>query len=224
MKKFLFVTLIFVMTVFNACSFDDLKSDNIKKIENHNKKMAEEKENKKEYDEKIREGFKLLFEEKNYEKARATFMSAMMLRDDDAKLYYYLGLTEYYLKKYSDAFWCFDKSIQIDDKDGLTYEARGDLNYNLENWQEAVNDYTQALKWSSSIIWGINGIYESRGDCYYNLGKFTEARWDYGTVVDHDKYNAKAFFKLGMCYDKLGDVDNALKNFEQAKKLGYFKN
>ena len=219
--------LIFVLLIFSGCSFDNFKSDNTKKIEKQNKELAEEKEKGKEYRKKIDEGFELLFREENYEKARATFMSAMMIdiqkANNDAKLYYYIGLTEYYLKKYPDAFQSFDKSIQLDDRDGLTYRTRGDLNFDLENWEEAVNDYTQAIRWSSSIPLGINSIYELRGDCYYHLEKFTEAKWDYGTVVDHDKYNARAFFKLGLCYDGLGDMDNALKNYEQAKKLGYFK-
>ena len=227
MKKIFSLFLIFCVSIFSGCSLDDLKPNEIKKIEKHNKELAEEKENEKEYRKKIDEGFELLFREKNYEKARATFMSAMSVdiqkANNDAKLYYYLGLTEYYLKNYSSSFQCFDKSIQLDDKNGLTYEGRGDLNYDLENWTEAVNDYTQAIRWSSDIPFGIDATYERRGDCYYNLGKFTEAKWDYGTVVDRNKYNAEAFFKLGMCYDKLGDMDNALKNFEQAKKLGYLK-
>lgn len=227
MKKILSAVLIFCLAIFSGCSFDSLKSDSTKKIEKQNKELAEEKEKKKEYKEKMDEGLKLLFEEKNYEKARSAFMSVMVIdiekANSDSKLYYYLGLTEYYLGKYQDSFYCFDKSIQINDRDGLTYKSRGDLNYDLDNYEEAIADYTQSLKNSSSIILGIYDIYERRGDCYYHLEKFTEAKWDYGMIVDHDKYNARAFFKLGLCYDKLGDMDNALKNYEQAKKLGFFK-
>ena len=228
MKKIFSLFLIFCVSIFSGCSLDDLKPNEIKKIEKHNKELAEEKEKEKEYRKKIDEGFELLFREKNYEKARATFMSAMAVNiqkaSDDAKLFYYLGLTEYYLKNYSSSFQCFDKSIQLDDRDELTYEARGDLNFDLENWEEAVNDYSNAIKFHNATVnIFIESTYKSRGCAYANLGKFQDAINDFNFVVSHNKYDAETYFFLGKAYSDLGDMDNALKNFEQAKKLGYLK-
>ena len=180
-------------------------------------------QNKIEYEKKINEGQDLLFKKGDYEKARAVLMSAIILKQDDEKLYYYLGLANYYLKKYSESFQALDKSIQLNPNFDLAYEARGDLNYYLKNYEETINDYTQALKFNSNIIVGVDEIYKRRGDCYYNLGKFTEAKLDYETVVNRNPYDSEAFFKLGMCYDRLGNSEEALKNIEQAKKLGYFK-
>lgn len=215
MKEVFMLSLIVILTIFSGCNFDKIKNN-----QNLNKEAYTEKHTQKEYEEKISEAFKLIFEKKDYEKARFVLMDAMTLKDDDERLYYYFGLSDYYLKRYSDAFWSFDKAIQLDSKYDLAYQARGDLNYDLENYEEAVADYTKALKIGVSFP---ELTYMRRGDCYYHLGKYKEAKWDYGTVVDRDKYNAEAYFRLGMVYMDMGDEEQALKNIEKAKKLGYFK-
>lgn len=216
MKKIFCIAVCAISLLFSGCTFDKINN-----IANQNKKVSEEKVKKKEYDEKMSEAFKLLFLKKDYEKARSVLMSAMILKDDDKNLYYYLGLSDHYLKRYSEAFRYFDKAIQLDPEYSMAYQARGDLNYNLENYEEAIADYTKALDFDRVML--SERIYMGRGDCYYHLGKYNEAKLDYGTLVNRDKYNAEAHFKLGATYAHLGNEEKALENIEKAKKLGYFK-
>ena len=216
MKKIFCITVCAISLLFSGCTFDKINN-----IANQNKKVSEEKVKKKEYDEKMSEAFDLIFRKKDYEKARSVLMDARILKDDDETLYYYLGLSNYYLKKYPDAFRSFDKAIQLDPEYALAYENRGDLNYHLENYEEAAADYTKALKLGGTMF--SDRIYMRRGDCYYYLGKYDEAKLDYGIVASGDKYNAKAYFKLGATYAHLGNEEKALENIEKAKKLGYFK-
>ena len=222
MKKLLLV-FVCISIIFGGCSFENLKPAEIKKIENYNKKIAKEKE----YEEKINEGRELLFKEKNYEKAKAVFVSASIIdferSENDSKFYYYLGLTEYKLKKYSDAFWCFDKAIQISDRDSLIYEARGDLNFDLENWEDSIEDYSNVIKFNGGIFY-IADIYKRRGVAYLNLKQYEDAIKDFEFVVKRNKYDSETYFLLGKTYLDAGNTEESLKNFEQAKKLGYFEN
>ena len=214
MKKIFLMILICLITIFSGCS-----SDKSKISEQQNEKTVNA-DNEKKYYEKLSEADKLILN-KDYEGARTTLMQAMVLNREEASLYSRLGFVNHCLKKYSDSFWSFDEAIKLAPNFSLAYENRGNLNYDLENYEDAINDYTKALQLDVMFP---KHVYMRRGNCYYNLGKYTEARWDYSTVVDLDKYNAEAYFKLGIVYTDLGDDEKAFENFEKAKKLGYFKN
>lgn len=217
MKKVFCVVFCAISLLFSGCTFDKINN-----IANQNKKISEEKAKQKEYREKISEADKLIFKE-DYEGAMTALKEAMFLNQDkETTLYNRLGFVYHRLKKYSDAFRAFDEAIQLDPKFSSAYENRGDLNYDLENYEEAAADYTKALKLGVTIMFS-DRVYMRRGDCYYHLGKYDEAKLDYGIVASGDKYNAEAYFKLGATYAHLGNEEKALENIEKAKKLGYFK-
>lgn len=66
---------------------------------------------------------------------------------DHGHAYYEMGLLK--SDEPNEALEYFDKAVQIDnlyEKDYVLYSRRGDANYRLENFDDALSDYTKALE------------------------------------------------------------------------------
>lgn len=59
----------------------------------------------------------------------------------------------------------------------------------------------------------------NRGNELYSLGKYREALQSYQKSVSLDPGNANAYYGMGLCYQKMNQLDKALENFEKAIKI-----
>jgi tetratricopeptide (TPR) repeat protein len=85
-------------------------------------------------------------------------------------------------------------------KDANAYNNRGNSKYNLGRYQEAIEDYNEAIRLDPKHEYA----YNSRGYCYFKLGYWQKAIEDYDKQIglngaDYDpghKYREAAFAKL----------------------------
>ena len=125
------------------------------------------------------------------------------------KAYNKLGKRDAALKDYSASLFC--------KKRGFVFATRGDLyQYKLENHEEAVKDYTEAIKLNPT---GSNSAYSDRANAYYNLNDYDKAESDAKRYVDAGGKNFDAFNTLMRVYKDRKKYDDALKYSEKYIEL-----
>ena len=90
----------------------------------------------------------------------------------------------------------------------MTYYNRGNLYYNLNQYDKAGADYAETINYFEKI--GDTGseilrnAYYNRGLCYYNQGKYQEAIDDYSRTVELNPDFLWAYYAKGFAYYMLG--------------------
>ncbi len=92
------------------------------------------------------------------------------------------------------------------------YNSRGNVFYELGNYELALADYTQAI--NSGYSWSF--VYNNRGLAHSRLGDEERALNDYQTAVALDSENGAAYNNIGVYHFYNGDMDSALENYELA--------
>jgi len=130
------------------------------------------------------------------------------------------------------------------------YYNRGKLKRGMQNHEEAIKDYQQAIRLDSSITpayiaaavsyYYIRDMKSARAYyaaalktdpanamCYYNLGRMAHEESNYKEAIGfykkavNSQYNyPKAWLYLGDCYKETGDKENACFSYLQAEGLG----
>jgi tetratricopeptide (TPR) repeat protein len=95
------------------------------------------------------------------------------------------------------------------------YNHRGYCWRKLENYQQAIKDYTCAIREQPRIIKG----YNNRAYCLAKVGKYSEAVEDYSAVISIDPLNSHAYHNRGISLDKLGLFDKAIEDFSKVSRL-----
>lgn len=164
-----------------------------------------------------------------------------------ASILYDMGQYEEALASYNIAL---EDTAQYDADDlyslyynrGLTYEG-------LEEYAEAVNDYTSALTYdaNSTDLYTQRGISYSflgdeqaaladfeqavelspedpmvvrnRGFMYFNLGEYDKALADYNRTIELNPEYVEAYNSRALVYQQQGDLDAALADFDEALRL-----
>jgi len=73
--------------------------------------------------------------------------SPIVLEKPSAEDIYYRGTSAYFLKKYEVAIFYFDRVIKMDnDFYSKGYNKRGQCNFQLKNYEEALLDYDEAIE------------------------------------------------------------------------------
>jgi tetratricopeptide (TPR) repeat protein len=63
--------------------------------------------------------------------------------------------------------------------------------------------------------------YSSRGELYYGIGKYDQAVDDFSKVIEMDNRNLGAYYKLGNCFYKTQNYQDALKAYLAAQELNF---
>lgn len=86
---------------------------------------------------------------------------------NDYKYYLDYGIYDFECGKYSDAIEKFNKSLELKNDWEIPYFYRGVANQALENFDEAILDYTKALEFNEKMT-----------DAYYNRARILLSRKD----------------------------------------------
>lgn len=150
------------------------------------KKMAEEEEKKRKRLRKLAqkkaEDGKALLEERKFVEAEKTLREAVALNAVDSTLYYKLGVSLFYQKKYSDALSEFKKSTYSQDlKDNGTYYQALCL-YQLKEYNDAEGLFGQVMTGKEERLKPTTSFY--RGIIAYKNEKFKNAKSHFEYVVE----------------------------------------
>lgn len=93
------------------------------------------------------------------------------------------------------------------------YYLRGNLKNSQGKLQEALQDYTQAIRLKNPEL---AELYTSRGLVYYNLGDKKSAMLDYNKAIELNPEMAEAYNNRGAAYFGLGNIKSALIDLNKA--------
>lgn len=96
-----------------------------------------------------------------------------------------------------------------------TYYQRGNAQFDLGNYQAAVEDYTAALEKDSSYV----AAYFNRGLAYLELNQLKAAVDDYTKAIEINSNDADAYYQRGLAYQRLKDYSAAIADYTQVIQL-----
>lgn len=138
----------------------------------------------------------------------------------DYKYYIDEGIVDIQNGKYQKAIENIDKSIELNNNWEISYFYRGVANQALENYDEAMLDYTKALQINPKMV-----------DAYYNKAYITLSRKDIDTpnisnaikdlekALELDPKFIDALFAMAAAYKKLEDYHKALEYLEKLLQI-----
>jgi tetratricopeptide (TPR) repeat protein len=130
-------------------------------------------------------------------------------------LFSYLENLQNNLEKYQNISQSQDvKDIKLSHQK-LNYEKVGDKHFHQGNYQEAINQYNQALKNQSYHA----DIYYKLGLVYYRLGSYETAIINYTQAINININFGKAFHHRGLANYQLGNYQIAIEDYDQALRI-----
>lgn len=109
----------------------------------------------------------------------------------------------------------FEYVMAIEDNFEAAYICYGDVKYNLEQYDEALNFYMEAIKLSKPN----KEIYLKVAETYEKLGDMSKSRSFLRKAISVDPYYDEAFFRIGETYRQEEKWTKAISSFERAVKL-----
>jgi tetratricopeptide (TPR) repeat protein len=160
---------------------------------------------------------------KKYEDVLACMRTSLSLDSTNDNCYSYSGEASYYLGKYKDAIYNYQKAIEIGGSDVVPKAGRyywiGQSWGKLNKYDEAIAAYNKAIEVNPknrSAVWGLAAV-------YYNQGKFQDALTTYTkttTLYGDDTASLKnIYYWRGRTYNALKQYDKAASDFESALKI-----
>jgi len=107
------------------------------------------------------------------------------------------------------------KLLENDPSSASVYLNRGNLHYQQEEWQQAIENYTQAIALDPSDA----SAYLYRGNIYFQQEKWQLAIEDYTQAITLDPANASVYFYRGNIYGRQEQWQQAIEDFTQAITL-----
>ncbi len=99
---------------------------------------------------------------------------------------------------YAKGLRLFDEALKYDSYSGDIYHNRGMAYSHMQNWRQALEDFTRAIKLSPHP-----SSYEQRGKVYYRMGDSQAARHDWEQASRMDPNRSTSLMNLGwLCVEE----------------------
>jgi tetratricopeptide (TPR) repeat protein len=109
----------------------------------------------------------------------------------------------------------YTKAIEINPKDAIAFNNRGNAWYRKGDYDKAIADYTKAIEINPKDAIA----YYNRGFAWDKKGYFDKAIADYTKAIEIDPKYAKAYYSRGFAWDKKGDYGKAKADYDKAKEI-----
>ena len=98
------------------------------------------------------------------------------------------------------------------------YLLRGNANYYLTNYIEAIKDYNIVIERIPSE----NGGYYNRGLCKFKLEDYRGAILDYDKAIENNPKIAETYYRRGLVKIKINLIDEGCLDLSKAGELGFY--
>ena len=121
--------------------------------------------------------------------------------------------------KYTDpnkakSYW--DRAIAANPKFAEAYNNRGLALYNLNLYQEALQDFSQSIRMKPDYAEAFN----NRGNVYYQMDQYEKAQADFDQSLKLKPKYSKAQMNRGLVFFQMQKLDQACDDFRKACDLG----
>ena len=135
---------------------------------------------------------------------------------------YYLdeAIFDFQTGKYNDAIEKINQSLELKNDWSIPYFYRGAINQALENFDDAILDYTKALQYDNKMT-----------DAYYNRARIILSRKDIENpdieravadlekAIELDDKFVSALFAMGAAQKKLGNYNKAIEYLDRVLEI-----
>lgn len=147
------------------------------------------------------------------EEFKQDFDKAISLDPVNARIYSQRGDAYYSLRETQQAYADYTEAIRLAPEEAYEYYAsRGNARRRNGDFEGAIQDYTEALKFRSNYVIA----YRGRGYAYAQLGDATKAFQDLDKVVELTPEDSWIYTWRGDAYFALGDKEAGKKEYETA--------
>lgn len=132
-----------------------------------------------------------------------------------AKYYFHEALRNKFMQNYAVSYALLKKCIALEKSNSDYYYELSIVSYNIGKKEEAINSASKAYYGDTT-----NKYYALQYAQVLTLaGKNLEAVWIYQKIVDSHKASIEDYINLAFLYQKIGDLNNALKSLNRAEAL-----
>jgi tetratricopeptide (TPR) repeat protein len=156
----------------------------------------------------------------NYDKALEYFNQDLLNNSQNAKSYYFKASIYKMQEKYALGLTNINLSLKYlkpkeKELNGIAYNLRADIYYSIEEYENAISDYSTAIKYQPEK----SDYYISRAEAYYKTDKYNLAKLDYQKILEKNPGNVEALAGLGRNYLEQGQFDNSEKTLNLLLKM-----
>lgn len=110
---------------------------------------------------------------------------------------------------------CINDIFLAEKRRAQAFRYRGQMYEKKKRYDQAIQDYTKALKLNPRDIW----CYNRRGVVYKKKGQYNRAVEDYTRAIKLDSNSAVLYNNRGNAYKKMGHYSRAIRDYSRAIKL-----
>ena len=137
------------------------------------------------------------------------------LDDQDPRFWSATAHTLYFIKRFDDAVWNYNRALKFIDKDASLWNGRGCSLVGLERSEEALPDLSKAIELDGNI----SKYWYDRGLAYSNLERFDEAISDLTKAVSIEEDIYEYWREIGVCYMRQKKYTEAVSHFARSHEL-----
>ncbi len=136
-------------------------------------------------------------------------------RDYTSEDWYLKGVNEYYKENHPAVITFMSKAIELGVETVGTYLIRASGYGKLGQYENAVEDYSEAIKLEPGNLTAFN----NRGIMFLKLNQYQRAVEDLNKVIELDPSNVSAYILRGNAYSNLKQYDKAIENSNKVIEL-----
>ena len=224
MKKYcIFVSLLFVVTLFVSCKKNDemllveypnpiYSKENKIELDNHTNRIKNNPEDVNAYLDRAR----LEVSCADYKNAIKDFNKAVEIEPADYRTFYGRAMFEcYYIGAFMSAKRDIDKVISLVPNNARAYRDRCEINERLADYSSALNDCNKAIELDSNNY----DYYDKRANIKRYFGDKKGAIDDYTKALELAPYRIDIYRNKGQTIDVRDDYEQAVELFKKITEL-----
>eukprot|EP00794_Sanderia_malayensis_P018055 gene18055-19864_t len=164
-----------------------------------------------------------------YAKAIMNCNEVIRLQPRSIRGYLYRGALKYHIKAYQLAVQDLTEAVAIDSNCNIAYFNRAVCYQEMRYFQKALKDYGVVLLLEKKpnmknlpMVYLVAKVLQNRGLLYLEIKDIYNALQDFAAASKLEPKNPKLHHTLGICYQRLGRLDDAIACFSNALRTNAF--
>ena len=123
------------------------------------------------------------------------------------------GVARWEIGQIENALGDFENAVLVNPNDPIPHVNKGDVLKRLNEYQKAIESYTQAIEIEGNI-----SFYICRAYTYVEMDLPQKAIEDFDVALGLDPKHKQTYIARGKAYEAIGDKTRATQDFERARK------